>query len=151
MDIEVTKDSIEAFKKSRLKGGINVTTKPYPGFATDMQSLLMAVLSLSDGVSLIRENIFENRFCLADTLKEMGADIRIYNRTASVRGVRSLGPVFGTACDLRSGAALAAAMMSCEGESRLYNVSCLYRGYENFSEKYRSIGAHIERMEEVEG
>ena len=150
MDIEVHHDSINAGKTNRLKGGINAVTRPYPGFATDTQSLLMAALSLSDGVSLIRENIFENRFCLSSSLIEMGADIRIYNRTASVRGVRSLEPISAGACDLRSGAALCCAMMSCEGTSELYNVECLYRGYENFCEKYRSIGAYIERIENLE-
>ena len=150
MDIQVSQDNIIVEKNLRLKGGVNVTTAPYPGFATDMQSLLMTALTLSDGVSLIRENIFENRFCLADTLSLMGADIRIYGRTASVRGVRSLNPVSACVCDLRSGAALAAAMMSCEGESYLSNIHFIDRGYEAFDKKYRSIGADIERIEKAD-
>ncbi len=147
MDIEMYQDNIIVEKRSRLRGGVNVATAPYPGFATDMQSLLMTALTLSDGVSLIRENIFENRFCLADTLSLMGADIRIYRRTASVRGVRSLLPTSACVCDLRSGAALAAAMMSCEGESYLSNIHFIDRGYEAFDKKYQSIGADIERIE----
>jgi len=150
MDIRVCQDSITAEKISRLRGGLNVTTAPYPGFATDMQSLLMTALALSDGVSLIKENIFENRFCLADTLSIMGADIRICGRTASVRGVRSLNPVSACVCDLRSGAALAAAMMSCEGESYLSNIHFIDRGYEAFERKYQSIGAGIERIEKAD-
>lgn len=148
MNLEVFQNKICATKHGRLGGGINVTTGPYPGFATDTQSLLMAALSLSNGVSLIRENIFENRFCLAGLLSEMGADIRTYRHIASVRGVRSLSPIDGRACDLRSGAALATAMMSCEGESILRDIHYLDRGYEKFHEKYKSLGVNIERIED---
>lgn len=148
MNIESSSDKIYATKSRRLTGGINVTTGPYPGFATDTQSLLMSALSLSNGVSLIRENIFENRFCLAGLLGEMGADIRTYRHTASVRGVRSLNPIDGRVCDLRSGAALAAAMMSCEGECILRDIHYLDRGYEKFHEKYKSLGVNIERIED---
>ena len=77
----------------------------------------------------------------------MGADIRIYGRTASVRGVRNLSPVDDCVCDLRSGAALAVAMMSCEGISRLGSIHYIDRGYEKFEEKYKLIGADIERSE----
>ena len=148
MHIITSQDKISATKFKRLAGGINVTTGPYPGFATDTQSLLMAALSLSNGVSLIRENVFENRFCLAGLLSQMGADIRTYRHTASVRGVRSLASIDGRVCDLRSGAALAAAMMSCEGESVLRDIHYLDRGYEKFHEKYKSLGVNIERIED---
>lgn len=147
LNIEITPQGITAEKTARLKGGISIATAPYPGFATDMQSLMMAALTLSDGVSLIRENIFENRFCLAKTLVSMGADIRIYRKTASVRGIRALSPVSECVCDLRSGAALAVAMMSCEGVSELGNIHYIDRGYESFEKKYASIGARIERIE----
>ncbi len=150
MDIEISYDKIYAQKQNRLKGGISVDTKPYPGFATDMQSLLMAALSISDGVSIIKENIFENRFCLARILTDMDADIRIYSRTASVRGVRSLRPCVADMCDLRSGAALSCIVMSCEGESKLGNIHYLDRGYEKFAEKYKSLGANIERMNKLD-
>ncbi|MBO5009019.1 MAG: UDP-N-acetylglucosamine 1-carboxyvinyltransferase [Clostridia bacterium] len=150
MDIELHDDCIKACKSGRLHGNVSVTTTPYPGFATDMQSLLMSVLCLTDGIGLIKENIFENRFCLADTLIRMGADIRIYRRTASVRGVRALKPVCGCVCDLRSGAALAAAMMSAEGISELTNIHYIDRGYEDFAGKYQSIGAKIERIERID-
>lgn len=147
MHIDVSSGIVYAEKKSRLKGSITASTAPYPGFATDMQSLAMSALSLTEGVSLIKENIFENRFCLARSLISMGADIRIYGRTASVRGVRSLSPTDDCVCDLRSGAALAAAMMSCEGESHLGSIHYIDRGYEKFEERYTRIGAHIERIE----
>ena len=150
MYIETHTDKIFAQKSGRLKGGINVSTRPYPGFATDTQSLLMAALSLSDGVSLIRENIFESRFCLSGILSSMGADIRTYRHTASVRGVRSLNPVSARVCDLRSGAALCCAMMSCDGVSYLRDIHYLDRGYEKFHEKYQSLGVDIERIEDVD-
>lgn len=150
MDISFTDGTIYAEKKNRLKGSVNVSTMPYPGFATDMQSLLMSVLSVSEGVSLIKENIFENRFCMSETLCNMGADIRIYRHTASVRGVRNLMSAHGSVCDLRSGAALAIAMMGAKGTSQLSDICYIDRGYEYFEEKYKSIGAHIERVEDIE-
>lgn len=146
-DIDISDRAITVEKHKRLKGGVNVATAPYPGFATDMQSLLIAVLALSDGVSIIRENIFENRFCMAGSLIDMGADIRIYRSTASVRGVRRLTPVCAPVCDLRSGASLAIAMMSAEGTSYLSNVHYIDRGYESFEHKFKGIGAQIERIE----
>jgi len=150
MEIDVFSNRIEAQKTKRLKGGITVNTGPYPAFATDIQSLFMSVMALSDGVSLIRENVFENRFSLARSLQNMGADIRVYKKTASVRGVRSLVPQKEKMPDLRSGAALCLAMMSCEGTSVASDICYLERGYENFCEKYKSIGADIERIELVE-
>ena len=147
MNIECSHEKIHAENTKRLKGGVSVSTRPYPGFATDMQSILMGVLATCDGVSLIKENIFENRFCLASSLTRMGADIRIYRRTASVRGVRNLRCVNASACDLRSGAALACVLMGCEGEATLDNIHYIDRGYENFCENFSSLGARIERVE----
>ena len=146
-DIEVTPDTICVEKRKRLTGGINITTAPYPGFPTDMQSLLMSVLTTSDGVSLIKENIFENRFCVSNSLVNMGADIRIYRSTVSVRGVRNLLPSSEYVCDLRSGAALALAMFGADGVSELKNIHYIDRGYEKFEEKYARLGALIERIE----
>jgi len=144
--IEVTAEGILAEKTERLRGGARISTAPYPGFATDIQSLAMAVLCLTDGVSLIRENIFENRFCVSSSLCNMGADIRIYRSTASVRGVRTLMCANECACDLRSGAALALAMFASEGESQLSNIHYIDRGYEKFEQKYKALGADIERV-----
>ena len=147
MNIYTPKDSIIAEKRHRLCGVVRVRTMPYPGFATDMQSLVMASLAVSDAVGVVQENIFENRLCLADTLCKMGADIRIVGKTASVKGVRSLVPVRSDACDLRSGAALAAAMLSAEGTSEIGNLCYIDRGYENFEKCLTSLGAKAERIE----
>ena len=150
MEISFSDDTIHASKQGRLKGNVRINTSPYPGFATDMQSLMMSSACLSEGISLIKENIFENRFCLSSSLIRMGADIRIYRKTASVRGVRKLKPISGPVCDLRSGAALAIAMMAAEGESELSNIYYIDRGYENFAQKYRSLGVNIERIEKLD-
>ena len=147
MRIHISGDKIIAAKKSRLSGSVVARTKPYPGFATDMQSLVMAAMAFSDGVSVIQENIFENRFRLADTLSKMGADINVIGRTASIRGVKHLGAVKAEACDLRSGAALVAAMLAADGESELGGIHYIDRGYEDFSENLISLGAHMERIE----
>ena len=149
LEIELSDSGIYARKPSRLKGSISVSTMPYPGFATDMQSLLMSVLSVTEGVGIIRENIFENRFSMAQSLCNMGADIRIYSRSASVRGVRNLSSSKESVCDLRSGAALAIAMMGAKGVSYLDDICYIDRGYENFETKYQSIGADIERVEKT--
>lgn len=146
-DISISSEEILISRRKRLKGGVNVSTAPYPGFATDMQSLFMAALCVSEGVSLIRENIFENRFCISSSLEKMGADIRIYRSTASVRGVKELRACDTAVCDLRSGAAMALAMMGAKGVSTLTNICYIDRGYENFEEKYKSLGALIERVE----
>lgn len=142
--------SLTAVKSKRLRGGVYAKTAPYPGFATDMQSLLTAVLSLSEGVSLVREDIFENRFCMCPALCAMGADIYINGKTASMRGVRRLNAADCTACDLRSGAALSAAMLAAEGVSHLSGVEFIDRGYEDFIPRLRKIGAKAERNEKIE-
>lgn len=146
MHIYALRDEIIAEKNARLSGGVCVRTKPYPGLATDMQSLVMSAMTLSDGVSTIQENIFENRFNLAPKLVKMGADIEISGRTASIRGVRKLRAVSANACDLRSGAALALAMLAADGQSELGSIHYIDRGYENFKERLTSLGAHIERI-----
>lgn len=151
LDIHIYNDVLNAVKKSRLCGGINIRTLPYPGFATDMQSLMMAALVFSDGVSTIQENIFENRFCLAETLSLMGADINVFGRTASIRGVRQTKGINAKACDLRSGAALALAMLASQGCSELGGIHYIDRGYENFIQRLTSVGARMERIEKVEG
>lgn len=147
MGIYVSGDKITAVRKGRLSGGVIARTKPYPGFATDTQSLVMAAMCFADGVGVIQENIFEDRFRLAEILSQMGADISISGRTASIRGVKHLGAVKAEACDLRSGAALAAAMLAAEGDSELGGIHYIDRGYEDFSENLISLGAQMERIE----
>lgn len=147
MKICISGDRITAFRKGRLIGSVVARTMPYPGFATDMQSLVMTTMALTDGVGIIQENIFEDRFHLAKTLFDMGADITISGKIASIRGVNKLRGIKADASDLRSGAALAVAMLSAEGESELGNIEYIDRGYEDFSKNLISLGANMERIE----
>lgn len=144
---QIKKDRLLAVRDGRLRGGINIRTNPYPGFATDMQSLIVAVLCLSDGVSTVSENIFENRFCMCDALKKMGADVNVCGKTACIKGVEHLIASDADACDLRSGAALAAAMLAADGVSYLGGVNFIDRGYEDFVPRLVKIGAKAERIE----
>lgn len=147
MKIHIYNDKIIAEKNKRLHGSIIARTKPYPGFATDMQSLVMAAMCFCNGIGVVQENIFENRFKLADILSKMGADINVSGRSASIRGVKKLDGINAEACDLRSGAALMTAMLAAYGDSKLYNIHYIDRGYENFSENLISLGAKMERIE----
>lgn len=147
MKIHIYKDKLFAERKGRLSGNVIARTMPYPGFATDMQSLFMAIMCFSDGISVIQENIFEDRFKLAEVLGKMGADISILGKSASIRGVNNLKGINAEASDLRSGAALLAAMLAADGESELRGIHYIDRGYENLSENLISLGAQIERVE----
>lgn len=122
-----------------------VSTRPYPGFPTDAQSLIMSVMSASCGEGVIVENIFENRFGHAIELQKMGADINISDRSAYIKGTTLHGASV-EARDLRSGAALVVAAMSAEGESVIERAEYIDRGYDNFEQKLKSTGAEIERV-----
>lgn len=131
--------------------GTDAVTAPYPGLATDMQSQLMAVLSVSTGSSVITETVFENRFMHVPELLRLGADISVTGRTAHVRGVPRLmgAPVMAT--DLRASAGLIVAALAADGETEVSRVYHIDRGYERIEEKLRSLGARIRRVRESEG
>lgn len=139
------KNEIEVLPSGRLRG-IDIATFPYPGFPTDLQPQTMALLCLADGVSVITENIFDNRFLHADELIRMGADISISEKHAIVRGVEQLYGVPVRALDLRGGAALVVAALAAQGKSEIYDPYHIYRGYEDFDEKLRKLGARVERV-----
>ena len=124
-----------------------VRTSPYPGFPTDAQSLLLSVLSKADGTSIVKEDIFENRFKHVSELIKMGADISVEGKLAVVKGVKNLMASQLFATDLRSGAALVVAALGAEGESRIYNLNYIDRGYENLHGVLKELGADIERVE----
>lgn len=122
----------------------DIKTLPFPGFPTDMQSQLCALMTRASGTGIITETVFENRFMHVNELKRMGADITIEGRTAIVRG-RS--PLLGTrvaATDLRAGAALVLAGLAAEGETRIMEADHIFRGYARFPEKLRQLGADVE-------
>lgn len=127
--------------------GVNIKTLPYPGFPTDLQQPMMALLSAASGNSIIVENIFEDRFNHVPELAKMGADITLNSRTAMIQGAEKLYGADLYASDLRAGAALIIAALMAEGESRVHNIHFVDRGYEYFEHKLRAIGADIRRVD----
>jgi UDP-N-acetylglucosamine 1-carboxyvinyltransferase len=126
----------------------DVTTLPHPGFPTDMQAQYMALMTLADGISVITETIFENRFMHASELLRMGARIRLNGRQAVVEGNGGLMGARVQASDLRASASLVLAGLAAQGETIIDRVYHIDRGYEKIEEKLRSVGAEIERERE---
>lgn len=135
----------------RVKGigevkSVDVTTLPYPGFATDLQAQMMVLMSVADGVSVITETIFENRFMHAQELDRMGADIRLEGNRAVVRGVKELSGAPVMATDLRASVSLILAGLVANGTTEVSRVYHLDRGYERIEQKLSKLGAAIERI-----
>ncbi|HEY7543352.1 MAG TPA: UDP-N-acetylglucosamine 1-carboxyvinyltransferase, partial [Blastocatellia bacterium] len=124
----------------------NVTTLPYPGFPTDMQAQYMALMTLADGVAIIDETIFENRFMHAMEMIRMGARIRVSRHQAVVEGNHQLMGAQVLASDLRASASLVLAGLAAEGQTIIDRVYHIDRGYEKIEEKLRAVGANIERF-----
>ena len=137
-------DSIRVVARDTLKS-IDIKTLPYPGFPTDLQSQMMAMLTCVKGTSVIVENVFENRLQVADELKRMGAKIKVEGRTAIIQGMKKLQGAQVKASDLRSGAALIIAGLVAEGETEICNTHYIDRGYEKIETKLKSVGAKIVR------
>ena len=147
-EIEINGSRIRAHAAQRLKA-IDVSTLPYPGFATDLQAQTMAMLCMADGVSVIKETVFENRFMQVAELARMGAQIDVEGNTALVRGVPTLSAAPVMASDLRASAALIiAGLMVEKGETAISRVYHIDRGYERIEERLASLGADIERVRE---
>ncbi len=128
---------------------VNIKTLPYPGFPTDLQPQMGVILSTAEGTSIINESIWESRFQYTEELNKMGAHITAQGKSAFFEGVESLSssPVYAT--DLRAGAALIIAGIIAEGSTEIYNLEHIDRGYENIEEKFRKLGAKIERVEDT--
>jgi UDP-N-acetylglucosamine 1-carboxyvinyltransferase len=124
---------------------VDVTTAPYPGFATDFQAQFMAMMTIAHGTSVIAETIFENRFMHALELKRMGADIQIEGHRAIVKGVKKLSGAPVMASDLRASAALVLAGLVADGLTEIHRVYHIDRGYENIEKKFRALGARVKR------
>ncbi len=126
---------------------VDITTEPFPGFATDMQAQIMVLMAIAEGKSVITETVFENRFMHIPELLRMGADIAVTGRSALVRGVPSLrgAPVMAT--DLRASASLVLAGLQARGETVVHRIYHLDRGYERLEAKLRSLGGDIYRVE----
>ncbi len=121
----------------------DIKTLPYPGFPTDMQSQMLALLSLAEGTSVIVENVFENRFQIVEELKRMGAKIKLEGHTAVVEGTTTLYGARVKATDLRAGAALILAALAAQGETVIEDAIHIFRGYEDIIQKLTNLGAHI--------
>ncbi len=145
--LEIGPDWIRA-SLDRAPKGISVKTWPYPGFPTDMQAQLMALQCLSDGTSVMTENVFENRFMHVSELRRMGAQIEVEGKTATVRGVPRLFGAPVMASDLRASAALVLAGLVAEGTTQVNRIYHLDRGYEKIEEKLSALGARVERVRE---
>ncbi len=131
---------------TRLRA-VNIRTIPYPGFPTDLQQPMMALLTTAKGNSFIVENIFEDRFNHVVELERMGAAIKLNSRTATVEGVEQIygAPLY--ASDLRAGAALIVAALMADGESEIHNIHFIDRGYEHLEQKLTALGADIRRVD----
>lgn len=126
---------------------IDLQTLPHPGFPTDLQAQFMLLAARAEGVSVITENVFENRFMFASELMRMGADISIDDHHALVRGVEGLQGADVSSTDLRAGAALVLAGIVAEGETRVHNIAHIDRGYEDYVGKLAALGADVTRAE----
>ena len=140
-------DSIRVYCNKRPSKA-NIKTLPYPGFPTDMQSQMGVILSIAEGTSIITESIWDSRFQYTDELNKMGANITANGKTAFFEGVKELvgAPVYAT--DLRAAAALVVAGIIAKGQTEIYNLEYLDRGYENIEKKFSKLGAKIERVNE---
>jgi UDP-N-acetylglucosamine 1-carboxyvinyltransferase len=147
VSIEETPRGLKVARKNGRIRSVDVKTEPFPGFPTDLQAQMMALMCTSVGVSHLEETIFENRFMHAPELVRMGADIDVQGGTAKVTGVQRLkgAPVMAT--DLRASVSLILAGLAAEGETMVSRVYHLDRGYEHVEQKLGAVGARIERVE----
>ena len=143
--IIASKNSISIFKPKGLKK-ISLITKPYPGFPTDLQAQFMVLMTQANGVSKIKENIFENRFMHVAELKRLGAKITIKGNKAFIDGPTKLNGAELMSSDLRASVALVLAAIFAKGKSVINRIYHLDRGYENIEKKLKKIGAKIRRI-----
>ena len=141
-------NSLEVSCKNRLNS-INFITQPYPGFPTDLQSMAMTLLTTANGVGIITESLYENRFMQVPELRRMGADIHQDRNHAIIKGVKKLTGATLAASDLRAGASLVVAALMAEGNSVIENLHHIDRGYEKFENKIRLLGGKIERRDDT--
>jgi UDP-N-acetylglucosamine 1-carboxyvinyltransferase len=147
VDVDVTDKGIRVKREGALRG-VDVMTEPFPGFPTDLQAQMTALMSMADGAAMITESIFENRFMHIPELARMGANVTVHGASSLVRGVDTLvgAPVMAT--DLRASASLVLAGLAAKGETMISRVYHIDRGYERIEEKLAACGADIERLDE---
>lgn len=146
---EITsRDNMVIVKAPKKIKSVNIKTRPYPGFPTDMQAQFMALMCLADGASVISENIFENRFMHVSELLRFGADITVEGNTATVKGVKKLSGAPVMATDLRASASLILAGLAADNVTEVSRIYHLDRGYESIEKKLAGLGADIQRVKE---
>jgi UDP-N-acetylglucosamine 1-carboxyvinyltransferase len=141
-----TEAGIRITRDGRALEPIRIETRPFPGFPTDLQAQLMALMTKANGTSVIRETIFENRFMHVQELARLGADIQLQGDTATVKGVKSLRGAQVMATDLRASVSLVIAGLMAEGQTTINRVYHLDRGFERLEQKLSGCGAQIERI-----
>ena len=144
--ITTTEDTIELDMVGIRPQAVSLRTAPYPAFPTDMQAQFMALASISEGVSVITETIFENRFMHVQEMQRMGADITVESNTAIIRGKPSLNAAPVMATDLRASASLVLSGLVAEGQTVVDRIYHIDRGYECIEEKLSQLGAEIRRI-----
>ncbi|BEK14062.1 UDP-N-acetylglucosamine 1-carboxyvinyltransferase [Campylobacter lari] len=144
---DISEDSISINPAKEIKP-VEILTSEYPGFPTDMQAQFMALALRANGVSIIDERLFENRFMHVSELLRMGADIRLNGHIATINGTKELFGADVMATDLRASSALILAALAARGTSKIHRIYHLDRGYENLEEKFKNLGASIRRLEE---
>ncbi len=145
-EIEESDDAVRVVASKRLNN-TQVKTLPYPGFPTDMQPQMTVTLGVSSGISIVTESIFDNRFKYVDELARMGADIKVEGNTAIISGVSKYTGASVCAPDLRAGAALVLAGLSADGLTVIDDIKYIERGYEDFPQKLKNLGANMEKIE----
>jgi UDP-N-acetylglucosamine 1-carboxyvinyltransferase len=145
VDIVTDENSVRVKGNGAIKS-VDFTTLPYPGFPTDLQAQMMVLMSVAEGVSVITETIFENRFMHAQELDRMGADIRLEGNRAVIRGVKELSGAPVMATDLRASVSLILAGLVANGTTEVSRVYHLDRGYEHIERKLSALGAEIQRV-----
>ena len=147
-DILATDDGVAVSLGARPLGA-DFVTLPYPGFPTDLQPQMMALLATAEGTSIATENVFESRFMFVDELNRMGADIRTEGHHAVIRGVERLSSAPVRALDIRAGAAMVIAALAAEGETTVEDMYHVDRGYQDFEAKLTALGAEVSREREL--
>jgi UDP-N-acetylglucosamine 1-carboxyvinyltransferase len=147
-DILATQDGVAVSMAGRPRA-VDLVTLPYPGFPTDLQPQMMALLAVADETSIVTENVFESRFMFVDELNRMGADIRTEGHHAVIRGVERLSAAPVRALDIRAGAALVIAALAADGVTEVEDMYHVDRGYQDFDAKLTALGAVVRREREL--
>jgi UDP-N-acetylglucosamine 1-carboxyvinyltransferase len=144
----INRDNVVRVKGPKRPQAVNIKTRPYPGFPTDMQAQFMALMCIAEGASVISENIFENRYMHVSELLRFGADITVEGNAATIKGVKKLSGAPVMATDLRASASLILAGLVSDNTTEVSRIYHLDRGYESIEKKLAALGAQIERVPE---